>query len=104
LARDLIERAEQDEGHPIPVVFNLSSWAEKQRPLQEWLVHELMGVRRHWVLCLIFGLLFGLICAIPTTMRDNPRAGMLIGLFAGCAGVLMLLLVMVRSTAATKLQ
>jgi hypothetical protein len=41
LARDLIVRAEQDEGHPIPVVFNLSSWAKKQRPLKEWLVEEL---------------------------------------------------------------
>jgi eukaryotic-like serine/threonine-protein kinase len=41
LARDLIERAEQDDEHPIPVVFNLSSWAEKQRPLKEWLVEEL---------------------------------------------------------------
>src|SRR5437764_690516 len=32
---------EQDEGHPIPVVFNLSSWATKQRPLKDWLVEEL---------------------------------------------------------------
>jgi flagellar biosynthesis GTPase FlhF len=28
LARDLIARAEQDQDHPIPVVYNLSSWAE----------------------------------------------------------------------------
>ncbi len=41
LARDLIARAEDDEGHPIPVVFNLSSWAEKRRPLNEWLIEEL---------------------------------------------------------------
>jgi GTPase SAR1 family protein len=41
LARDLIARVEQDEEHPIPVVFNLSSWAEKRRPLKEWLVEEL---------------------------------------------------------------
>ena len=27
LARDLIERAENDSDHPMPVVFNLSSWA-----------------------------------------------------------------------------
>lgn len=26
---------------PVPVVFNLSSWAEKQLPLEEWLVDEL---------------------------------------------------------------
>jgi NACHT domain len=41
LARDLIARAELDEEHPIPVVLNLSSWAEKRRPLKEWLVEEL---------------------------------------------------------------
>src|SRR5262245_286639 len=41
LARDLIGRAEQDEGQPIPVVFNLSSWAEKRQPLKDWLVEEL---------------------------------------------------------------
>jgi predicted NACHT family NTPase len=41
LARDLIARAEQDEGHPIPVVFNLSTWATKRQPLKEWLVEEL---------------------------------------------------------------
>jgi hypothetical protein len=41
LARDLIARAEQDEGHPIPVVFNLSSWANKGQSLREWLVEEL---------------------------------------------------------------
>jgi flagellar biosynthesis GTPase FlhF len=41
LARDLITRAEQDESHPIPVVFNLSSWAEKRQSLKEWFVEEL---------------------------------------------------------------
>ncbi len=41
LARDLLERAKQDEHHPMPVVFNLSSWAMKQQPLTDWLVEEL---------------------------------------------------------------
>lgn len=41
LARDLIARADQDETLPIPVVFNLSSWAEKRPLLAEWLVDEL---------------------------------------------------------------
>jgi hypothetical protein len=41
LTRDLIDRAEQDGEHPIAVVFNLSSWAEKRRPLKDWLVEEL---------------------------------------------------------------
>ncbi len=41
LARDLISRAKQDPTQPIPIVFNLSSWAEPQPPLDEWLVKEL---------------------------------------------------------------
>lgn len=41
LARDLLDRAERDEHHPLPVVFNLSSWASKQQPLADWLVEEL---------------------------------------------------------------
>jgi MFS family permease len=41
LARDTIACAEQDPMQPIPVVFNLSSWAEKRQPLAKWLVEEL---------------------------------------------------------------
>jgi DNA polymerase III delta prime subunit len=41
LTRTLIERAQQEETHPIPVVFNLSSWAEQRPPLADWLVEEL---------------------------------------------------------------
>ncbi len=41
LARDLLDRAEQDPNHLIPVIFNLSSWAIGQQPLAEWLVEEL---------------------------------------------------------------
>ena len=41
LARDLLDRAEQDATHPIPVVFHLSSWAVRRRPLADWLVDEL---------------------------------------------------------------
>jgi serine/threonine protein kinase/DNA polymerase III delta prime subunit len=41
LARDLLERAEHDEQHPIPVVFTLSSWASRGQPLADWLVEEL---------------------------------------------------------------
>jgi serine/threonine protein kinase len=43
LARDLLVRAEMDTMHPMPVVFNLSSWAIKQWPLLDWLVEELTG-------------------------------------------------------------
>jgi hypothetical protein len=41
LARDLIARAEADDDHPIPVVFNLSSWTDERQPIAEWLVDEL---------------------------------------------------------------
>src|SRR6266568_4677379 len=41
LTRTLLERARQDEGHPIPVVFPLSSWATKRQPLTKWLASEL---------------------------------------------------------------
>ncbi|MBV9020167.1 MAG: NACHT domain-containing protein [Ktedonobacteraceae bacterium] len=41
LARTLLERATEDEAHPLPVVFNLSSWAQKQRSLSDWMVEEL---------------------------------------------------------------
>ena len=41
LARDLLERAESNQQHPMPVVFNLSSWAIKRQRLTNWLVEEL---------------------------------------------------------------
>ena len=40
LARALLARAEQDVAHPLPVVFNLSSWTAR-RSLAEWLVDEM---------------------------------------------------------------
>ncbi|HZU04055.1 MAG TPA: protein kinase [Ktedonobacteraceae bacterium] len=42
LARDLLDRAEHDEQHPMPVIFNLSSWAAKRPSLTEWIVKELI--------------------------------------------------------------
>lgn len=41
LARDAITRAEEDSEQPLPIVFNLSSWAARRWPLTEWLVDEL---------------------------------------------------------------
>jgi len=41
LARNLLDRASHDDSHPMPVVFNLSSWAVKRQPITEWLVEEL---------------------------------------------------------------
>ncbi len=41
LARELITRAMDDERQPIPVIFNLSSWAARQLPLAVWMVDEM---------------------------------------------------------------
>jgi hypothetical protein len=41
LAQDLLDRAERDENYPMPVVFNLSSWAVQRQRLAQWLVAEL---------------------------------------------------------------
>jgi DNA polymerase III delta prime subunit len=56
LARDLIARTEWDDGQPMPVVFNLSSWVEKQKPIADWLADELNSkydipkkIAGHWV-------------------------------------------------------
>jgi TIR domain-containing protein/NACHT domain-containing protein len=47
LAQELLGRAAHDPDHPIPVVFPLSTWAERRRPLTDWLVDEL--VERYYV-------------------------------------------------------
>jgi DNA polymerase III delta prime subunit len=56
LAKELLDRAEQDSSHPIPVVFNLSSWAIERRPLVDWMVGELQeryvvppAIGRTWI-------------------------------------------------------
>jgi DNA-binding XRE family transcriptional regulator/DNA polymerase III delta prime subunit len=41
LAQTLLQRAKQEPAHPIPVVFNLSSWAQERQPLTAWLIEEL---------------------------------------------------------------
>ncbi len=41
LARDLLDRAQKDDMLPMPVVFNLSSWAVKRQSINEWMVEEL---------------------------------------------------------------
>ena len=43
LAQALLARARSDDNQPIPVLLNLSSWAEKQLPLDEWAVEELVA-------------------------------------------------------------
>jgi len=56
LARDLLDRATQDQAHPIPVVFPLSTWSESRKPLVEWLKDELnlrydvpRAIAKEWV-------------------------------------------------------
>ncbi len=41
LARELIVRARRDEGHPLPLVFSLSSWAHSLQPFADWLADEM---------------------------------------------------------------
>ncbi len=50
LAQHLLDRAAQDPEHPIPVVFPLSSWVSRRRPLADWLVdalHEQYDIPRN---------------------------------------------------------
>jgi hypothetical protein len=42
LTRTLLDRAAKEPDHPMPVVFNLTSWATERLPLAEWLVSELV--------------------------------------------------------------
>ena len=77
LARDLLRRAQHDEAHPMPVIFNLSSWATKRQPLGEWLVEELYSkyevpllLGREWIVTnQILPLLDGL-----DEVREEQRA------------------------------
>jgi len=41
LAKELIAEVDQTFTQPIPVILNLSTWASKQQPLDEWLISEL---------------------------------------------------------------
>jgi predicted NACHT family NTPase len=41
LAKELLDRSDQDQNHPVPVVFNLSSWAIARHTLIDWMVEEL---------------------------------------------------------------
>ena len=41
LAQRLIERSKQNPSLPIPVVFNLASWARDRKPIVDWLIDEL---------------------------------------------------------------
>jgi MFS family permease len=42
LAQRLIERSEQNLSLPMPIVFNLSSWAKDRKTIVDWLIDELL--------------------------------------------------------------
>ncbi len=44
LALQLVERAEQTETQPFPVIFPLSSWAQSRLPLHLWLAEQLSQI------------------------------------------------------------
>ncbi len=49
LAEELVKRAEDDNNHPIPVLFSLSSWKKDNQNIKDWLVEQLKdkyGVRK----------------------------------------------------------
>jgi len=48
LARNLIDEVKQDSTfvQPVPVIFNLSTWTDKQQPLEDWLSAELSNKYR----------------------------------------------------------
>ncbi len=56
LAEELLNRAEANESHAIPIVFNLSSWALSRKPLASWMIDEMnlrsdipRPVAREWI-------------------------------------------------------
>lgn len=42
LASDLLENAQADLNHPMPVVLNLSSWGQERKAFSDWLVDEIL--------------------------------------------------------------
>ena len=44
LARDLIARSEKDINEPIPVIFNLSTWIDSKKSINEWLMDQLNNI------------------------------------------------------------
>jgi energy-coupling factor transporter ATP-binding protein EcfA2 len=97
LARTLLDQAERDERCPLPVVFNLSSWAQQRLPLERWLVQELRDqygvgrrlaqqwVRANAILPLLDGLdevaapqRAGCVQAINTFCREHGTEGIVV--------------------------
>lgn len=56
LAQYLLQKAEDEQTRPLPIVFSLSSWAVKRAPLSMWMMEQLnqvyqvpRGLARQWV-------------------------------------------------------
>ncbi|MGK7875870.1 MAG: protein kinase [Xenococcaceae cyanobacterium] len=77
LVRDLLDQAEADASLPIPVVFNLSSWATGKQSIADWLVQELntkyqasKAIGKDWVKAGKLLLLLDGLDEVRATLRD----------------------------------
>jgi hypothetical protein len=78
LIRDLLARAESDEEQPIPILFRLSSWAQKRQPLEKWLIDEVppfynmsKGLFQVWLSGSLFEFLLDGLDEVPEKLRDE---------------------------------
>ncbi len=78
LCERLLDDATADPDAPIPVVINLSTWAEAQKPLAEWLVDEMLrqyGLARPvtpaWLAAGQLALLLDGLDEVRADVRDN---------------------------------
>ena len=92
LSRDLLRRTAQDPEQLIPVVFPLSSWAARRRPLAVWLVDELQQrydvphtIGQAWVDAdQVLPLLDGFDEVQPSTGRPVPTRSIRFGRTTAC--------------------
>lgn len=78
LIRDLLARAESDEEQPIPILFRLSSWAQKRQSLEKWLVEEIppfynmsKALFQVWLSGSLFQFLLDGLDEVPAHLRDE---------------------------------
>lgn len=78
LIRDLLSRAQSDEDQPIPILFRLSSWAQKRQPLERWLVEEIpafynlsKGLFQVWLSGSLFQFLLDGLDEVPEKLRNE---------------------------------
>jgi len=78
LTQDLLERAETQPSYRLPIVFNLSSWAQDKLSFDEWLIDELnikyqvaRNVAKQWVDSKSLLLLLDGLDEVSDTVRDD---------------------------------